>query len=97
MSSSDFFSEKPAAADRFDDALRAQLGDVEVTPEPAAWATLRTQLAPPRPAPAPWRGRLGTFGGGVVVGALLWWGGGGWGEHPIPATQRTPPAGPRAT
>lgn len=74
MNSPDFFSEDNAA-DRFDDALRAQLGDVEVTPAPAAWETLRTQLPTPRPAPAAGRGRLATFASGLLTGALLWWGG----------------------
>ena len=73
-----FSSSEEHAAARFDDALRHQLGDVQATPPPGAWDTLRAQLPAPKPAPAPsaWRSRLASFGGGVLVGALLWWGGG---------------------
>ena len=84
MTSPDSFSEEEAAA-RFDDALRQQLGDVEVPPAPAAWETLRAQL--PAPTPKPARGRRASFGGGVVVGALLWWGAG-----QLPAGQPAVPA-----
>ena len=91
MTSPDSFSEEEAAA-RFDDALRQQLGDVEVPPAPAAWETLRAQLpAPPLP---PRRGRVATFGGGLLVGALLWWGGTQVQHHPGPVSA---PAGPETT
>ncbi len=64
--------------DRFDDALRRQLTDFEVTPTPTAWPTLRAQLGArvPTPAGVRWRQAATTFSGGLLVGALLWWGAG---------------------